>query len=90
MLASLKFSAISKNKILFKQLQTNSTVESSIAEDTMIINSLYNCFVDALQTPQQYQSVCKQRRYVTKHIVLKGTKSNNTLIEPAFKIDYIH
>ena len=31
-----------------------------------------------------------QRREVMKHILLKGTKSNNTLIEPALKIDYIH
>ena len=40
MLASLIFSRINKNKIIFKQLPTDLTVESSIAADTMIINCI--------------------------------------------------
>ena len=40
MLASLRFIGMEKNKIIFKWLPTDSTVQSSIAGDTMIISSI--------------------------------------------------
>ena len=40
MQATLRFSGVNKNKIICKHLPTDFTVESSIAADTVIINSL--------------------------------------------------